>query len=560
MPLYVVGLGDAAPTRDLELTDLMVDEVAFVEDQVRFQARLAGHGFAGEAVDVQLLRKPVDAAPTAPGEEIDRVTVKAPADGQSTPFEIRHRPEEVGEFVYTLKIDERPRELLTDNNRIGRRVSVRDQKLKVLLVDGTPRFEYRYLLAFLKRDRTIDLRTVLQSADPEYSEQEAVALPTFPNETEGPDGLFSYDAVLFGDVDPSLLSTSQMQNLATYVSKRGGGALFIAGQNYDPLAYRGTPLEPLLPIKLAEARDPAGTGAPINTFRPTLTAEGRTHPIFRFADDEALNAQIWESLQPMDWFLEIPRKQELAFVLMTHPELSGSDGPLPLLLYQYVGAGKVMFQAVDETWKWRFRVADQYFGRYWIQTIRFLARSKLLGQKGAEITTDRRRYRREQPIRVQVRFVNPGLSPAGDEVTVQVEREGRGPRRLTLRRSPSVRDLFEGVLPQAPEGPYEVRLLPPPLLEGGMPTTSFQVDPPSGEFEQVRMNEPELLRAAAVSRGKYYTPAVTVSSVLDDLPAPQMVPLDTDPPIPLWSNPIVLGLFLGLLTLEWVLRKRKQMV
>ena len=91
--------------------------------------------------------------------------------------------------------------------------------------------------------------------------------------------------------------------------------------------------------------------------------------------------------------------------------LTGSDGKLPLFLYQFVGAGKSMFHAVDDTWRWRFRVGDRYFGRFWIQTIRFLARSKLLGQRQAEIQTDRRRYQRNQPIQIRVRFPNPGLRP-----------------------------------------------------------------------------------------------------------------------------------------------------
>ncbi|MBX6312507.1 MAG: hypothetical protein IRY99_06250, partial [Isosphaeraceae bacterium] len=48
--------------------------------------------------------------------------------------------------------------------------------------------------------------------------------------------------------------------------------------------------------------------------------------------------------------------------------------------------------------------------------------------------------------------------------------------------------------------------------------------------------------------------------LLKDLPAPQKVPLDTDPPIPLWNTWPILGLFLTILTAEWILRKRKQMV
>jgi hypothetical protein len=218
-----------------------------------------------------------------------------------------------------------------------------------------------------------------------------------------------------------------------------------------------------------------------------------------------------------------------------------------------------MFNAVDDTWRWRFRVGDRYFGRYWIQTIRFLARSKLLGRKQAEVSTDRRRYQRNQPVQVRVRFPNPGIAPTGGEVVVQVERKGQGPRKLTLKASPGTRNVFEGALPQAVEGEYEIRLLPPPVLEGPIPSTTFRVDAPAGELERVQMNESELIRAATTSGGKFYTPATT-ASLLKDLPRPQKVPLDTDPPIPLWNTWPVLALFLGVITAEWLLRKRKQMV
>ena len=51
MPLYPIGLGDPEPARDLELTELLVDDVVFVDDLVRFQAKLLARGFAGQEVD-----------------------------------------------------------------------------------------------------------------------------------------------------------------------------------------------------------------------------------------------------------------------------------------------------------------------------------------------------------------------------------------------------------------------------------------------------------------------------------------------------------------------------
>ncbi len=557
VPIFAVGVGDSEPAKDLELTDMLVDEVVFVDDLVRFEAKLQAKGFAGEPVTVRLSRK-------LPGssrfEDLEAKKFTAPPDGQTRRIEITHRPHETGEITFRMRVDEQERELSKENNEQIRVVNVRKEKLKVLLIDGEPRYEFRYLKSFLERDRTIDLKVLLLSSDVEYAEQDPFAIARFPQVKEGADGLFSYDVVILGDADPTFLNGPQMKNLVEFVTQKGGGLMFVAGENFNPLSYKRTPLEPLLPILLDDARNPSAVGAGLPAFRPNLTAEGATHPIFRFGDDVPASRRIWDDLPPLNWYFEAPKKQPAAFVLAAHPTAKAADGaPLPVLLYQFNGAGKVMFSAVDDTWRWRFRVGDNGpFGRFWIQTIRFMARSKMLNQKQAEVTTDRKRYTRNQTALVQVRFPNPGLAPK-DELSVEVARKGQGPRKLVLRVAPGVKNVFEGVLAPMPEGEYEVKLLPPPVLTGGLPSTTFRVDPPAGEMERVRMNEVELRRATDLTGGKFYTPQ-TLGSLLDDLPAPQKVPLDTDPPIAVWNSWPLLALFLAMAGLEWVFRKRKQMV
>ncbi len=558
VPLFTIGLGDPQPERDLELSDLQVDEVVFVDDQVPFRFKLSGRGFANKEVKVSLKELPPGGKDPAAGKEIAARREAVPAEGEPKAIEIGHRPTQVGDVTFVVEVEPQDRERRADNNRIVRTIHVRKEKLKVLYVEGYPRYEYRYLKNFLEREESVDLGVVLLSADPEYSDQDLYALPTFP---ASKDDLFVYDAVILGDADPSFLSASQMSNLREFVTEKGGGLLFLAGEAFNPLSYKGTPLEPLLPIQLAEARNPTAVGTAISAFRPRLTPEGRSSPIFRFGDDEASSLKVWENLPELFWFLEAPRKQPAAFVLAEHPTLRGADGPLPIVLYQFVGAGKTMFNAVDDTWRWRLRVADRYFGRFWIQSLRFLARSKAAGHKQAEITTDRAVYPYNQPVQLRVRFPNPGLAPAGPGLSVQVERKGRGPRTVALKVSPAARNVFEGVMPQPEIGEYEARLLPPPVLEGGLPSTKFRIDPPAGEFERLRMNEPELRQAAEANGGKFYTPATATSAAfLKGLPEAQKVPLETDPPIPLWNGWPVLTLFLAVVTAEWVLRKRKQMV
>lgn len=559
VPIYLVGLGDAQPPKDLALTDLIVDEVVFVKDTVRFQAKLSGRGFEGLDIPVRLLELPANSTDPAQGKEVARITVKVAPDGQSVPIQLVHRPETVGEISYVIDAAVQPREEREENNQILRRITVREDKLKVLLVDGRPRYEYRYLKSFLeRRPETIDLSVVLQSADPEYSTQDLVALPALPTSGEGDDGLFSYDVVILGDADPAFVSPSQLELLSKFVTEKGGGLVFISGEDFNPLQYRATALEPLLPILLDQARDPAAAGQGITPFSLSLTAEGQSSPIFAFGDDPAENAEIWRNLPPHYWYFDAPRKQPAAFVLAERPQGQGDQAPTPIMLYQFVGAGKTMFVGIDDTWRWRLGVGDRYFGRFWIQTIRFMARSRLEADRQAQLITDRRLYRDQQPVQVRLRFAASGTSTPR---SVQVELTGPTglQRALTLDAGPGPRPDYQTVIPPLSPGDYKLRLLPPPALDR-YPTADFRVEAPASETERIELNTTELATTAERSGGKVFSISSTPGEVLEALPSPQKVPLEADPPIPLWNDWRLLTLFLGLLSAEWILRKRKQMV
>src|SRR6185503_14364002 len=88
VPLYTIGLGDPEPARDLELTELLVDDVVFVDDLVRFQAKLLSRGFEGQEVTVRLKEQDKGSNDPQAGRELESIKVKAPPDGQPTRIEI----------------------------------------------------------------------------------------------------------------------------------------------------------------------------------------------------------------------------------------------------------------------------------------------------------------------------------------------------------------------------------------------------------------------------------------------------------------------------------------
>jgi hypothetical protein len=193
-----------------------------------------------------------------------------------------------------------------------------------------------------------------------------------------------------------------------------------------------------------------------------------------------------------------------------------------------------------------------------VQTIRFLARGKLSSGRGAQLTTDRREYQRGEVAQVRARFLDPRLAPAADQVTVVVDSPGQARRRINLRRNPAAEGLFEGSLGELANGRYEL-ILSEPQLPGSPPSARFTVVAPPGEFAQTAMDAVTLRAVADSTRGKFYTIA-DAGQLLPELPAGRRVPIENLPPISLWNRWWLLAAFVGCLTTEWILRKRKGML
>jgi hypothetical protein len=589
VPLFFIGLGDAHEARDLRLHDLQVEDSVYVNDRLIFEARLTAQGYTdGRIVPIQLYEKLPDGALKKLGAP---ELVATDPDGKPVKFRLVYQPTEPGEKTFVLIAQPQTDETgSTDNNRLERTVTVRESKLiRVLYIEGYPRYEFRYLKNLLEREndrdprnKTMDLKVLLLDSDSEYASEDRSALADFPTREE----LNGYDVVILGDCDPRdpKLGERNLRHLAEFVEERGGGLLMIAGSRYSPHAYHGGPLRDVLPIQVTS---PPAADVDLKTpFHPQLTAVGRFHPIFRFNPDEAGNTAIWSHLAPLYWWSEGFRTQPAAEVLLLHPggrtdleirptppagrtdlQIRPSAEPgetgLPLAVQQFVGAGRSLFFGFDESWRWRFREDEGHYNQFWIQTVRYLARSRL-GR--IDLRLDRQAsYRRGEPIRVTVRFPDDAPAPPPD-TRVEVLAARRPPggaalekETLRLARVEGSRATFEGLLTRTPDGDYQF-WLSAPAVPDPRPHAEARVLPPPGELEQLRMNQPDLERAADETHGKFYTLA-DIDRLIDDLPAGARLTLSTpQPPRLLWNHYAVFALALALLASEWALRKRKHLL
>jgi len=575
VPLFFVGLGAAHDVRDVALRDLQVEDTVYVNDRLVFELRLVATGYEPMQVPVTLHEKGKEDE-----EPLDRQVVPIDPAGKPVKVRLTHVPKQAGEKIYVIKTPAQQDEVDKDNNRLQRPVSVRETKLlKVLYVEGYRRYEYHFVKTLLEREsarikgnKTMELKVYLQDADPAHAAQDASVISELPARKE----LEAYDVVLLGDVNPKpprdpARMEEFLKSLAEFVREKGGGLLVLSGERYTPRAYGDTPLKDILPIELpADARPQEVDVAILDGYRLELTPTGRVHPIFRFSPEERENDEAWGKLREMYWHADGYKPKRAAEILATHPKAKlpadrdGDAGKLPLVLQQFVGAGRCMFFGFHESWRWGFRENLARFNQFWVQSIRYLSRSRL-GR--IDLRLDRQtNYRRGEPVKVMVRFPDDAPPPP-DDTAVEVVVERRPPgragdtttRTLRLTKVDGSRASYEAILTQTPEGDYAFWLTRPSVPDP-KPHAECKVVAPPGEMYGLRLNEPELVLAAEQSGGRYFTLA-DADQVVHALPDGNRVTLASNgPPWLVWTYPVLFLLAIALLTTEWLWRKRMNLL
>ncbi|HMB96045.1 MAG TPA: glutamine amidotransferase, partial [Tepidisphaeraceae bacterium] len=463
--IYPVIVGSDRTPTNLAIQSISAEEAAFKGDIVNIRATLRGSGFpSGHVVTLQLKDKKTGASVLDPtGKPVEQnVTIDNDLPVEA---ELQFKPTEIGQLDLVVEAAPQPGEIDDADNSREVQIAVLDAKINLLYVDGYPRWEYRYLKNEMIRDQTIDISCLLTSADPTFAQEGDKPITRFPESIEE---IMDYDVVIFGDVDPRQFSDSQLQLVADFVAKRGGGFGMVAGPRWSPAMYRGTPIEAILPVNISRVQ--SDDDAPITQgFRPALTKVGSDSSIFRFFADRAQNEKyIREEIQPLFWYCKVvTAKPGVGEVFAEHPTESGPDGrKAPILVLGRFGAGRTLFSAIDDSWRWRFYTGESIFDTYWVQQVRYLARSKKLGQRRVTLASVRPIYELGDQVRVMMRIVDPQLlQQLPEQVRVDIlDATGKVVRSESLSRQQDQPDLFAMSFSADQVGKFVVKV--PPIAGG----------------------------------------------------------------------------------------------
>lgn len=553
IPIVCVATGEQLPQPDLALTDLLADDAVVLGDRVNLQVTVT-------AWDIEARRATVQLRDMQSGQIVDSASAEFSAASDTTGVQLSYVPTMAGSSVIQLEVASAANEKNLENNLLERAIEVRDQTLRILLIQKSPSFEYRFLKTLLERtarqgsdSHDFEVDVVLQDADATHVSQDKHALRLVPGDRET---IAAYDVIVVGEIDPSLVASSAQQFMVEHVTKAGCGLMFVCNPGFDPGQWSGRPLASLMPLDATQRGPTPWTfDGRERRWQPTKLGENALPLQLTTASGAE---ELWHTLPGPQWIYHPGTMKPGAQVLAATAQGDG-DTSLPLLISQFVGAGRVVMQTNDETYRWiGYGGSDLTYDRYWIQMLRWLARGKLNAQTQSELSVEPRRVRAGQPLQFSLRLSPEALTGLGDKTaTINVERIGGETKPVELTRSQSASAQFKGLETALPPGSYRASVSQP--ADASVASVTFTVTSPPGEQANLRSDWSALRRLAEESHGKFFI-ARDVQDLLSQLPKGSPVRRGALPPQPLWNSPWIAAALVILLTLEWVLRRSANML
>jgi hypothetical protein len=461
-PVFTRTFGGDHEVKDLAVELRSPQELAYVGQKVPIPVLVRQHGLSGARATLALRHD---------AEEVERRQVLIPPS-ETTEVRFELQRNKVGLYRYEVRAEPLPGEVSLVNNTAPLLLRVVDQPIRVLLLEGKPYWDNKFLMRTLSADPSVELdclvrmsasrlyrRTLSRSLgrEPAAKDPPAPAVRESWQVLPGPsevlakgDGFRAYQVIVLGRDAEVFLTEPVLGQLRAWLLRDGGCLVCYRGQ---PMSQVGQRLGQLLPVSWAPARE--------SRFRPSLTERGRDLRWFPGQGADP-TAEAFAGLPTLATAARPDQPRPLAVVLATaNAPAPGADSPV--VTYQPYGSGRVVTIEGSGMWRWAFlppehKAPDEVYRSLWHSLLRWLASSATLlpGQKLA-LRSDRVSFGTGEPATATLVLRDEAAGAQVPAVELQGDALDK-PRTVTpvpLGDEPGVFRVAFGALP---EGRYQARV------------------------------------------------------------------------------------------------------
>jgi len=533
VPIWTFCPGGPVPRHDLWIETASTEALAFSGAEVELAATLRVAGYPNRSFKLDVLQ----------GDKLIATKEVLPDTNGIGRMAVRVTAPAAGEQRYVFRVPALPEEADTANNERAIFLRSVGEKVRVLLAEAQPHWDTKFLVQSLKRDPHVDLTAVYRLSNSRHvavvtatGTETRVEQDLFPRSA---DALNKFDVIVLGRGAEAFFDGSTEKLLTEFLARRGGSLVFARGK---PYGGRFQPLAKLEPVAWGSGLTPA--------VRLRPTDAGREHPMFDLGSAGTLD-ELLERLPALDQVSVTLGEKPLAVVLAAS---ENSEGPV-LLAYQRYGQGKALSLNASGLWRWSFRETGQEeseiaYRRFWVSLLQWvLSGSQFLPGADVALTSARRYYSSEQPMQFLISTRNvdrvsyqPRLVITGDDRTIEVEPRPKG-------------EAFVAEAGPFPPGTYRVVL----RNNVGKPSELSQsVEVLSASLEKRDLSaDPETMRRLAQISGGAVLNAADITRMPEVVRRWEASRQLAHRQRPIWDRWWLLTGILGLLAVEWWLRRQE---
>jgi len=544
LPVFTVGVGSEALPKDIQVDRVSTPRSVLLGASLMLDVTVTQSGYSGQTVTVDV---------EDDGRIVGSEKVTLPSNGTPASVRVRAEATEAGPRQFKFRVSPLAGEAVTQNNVREALINVRDVRERILYYEGEPRFEMKFLRRAVADDKNLLTVALQRTADNKYmrldGEPEEVA-GGFPRTR---DELFRYRGLILGSVEAGAFSGDQLQMIADFVDRRGGGLLMLGGaRSFGEGGYGGTPVADALPL-LIDPKTRASDPAPLARLKVAPTAAGRSHAVTQIAGGEAASLARWPQL-PLVTSINAPLPTKpAATTLLTGTDERGRTHNV--LSWQPFGRGKAIAFTAQDSWQWQMHASipleDQTHEQFWRQLLRWAV-------DGVPEPVDVRiseRVEPGEPVELDATVVDKSFVGMNDaSVVAHVVRPNGQTMNVPLQWTGERDGEYKGTFVSAEPGAYEVSV---DATRGtdtlGTGTSYVRAAAGETEFFDPTMHPGPLRRIAEDTGGRFYTPE-TVGRLAEDIryAGRGVTALEERD---LWNMPIILLGLVGLLSSEWGYRR-----
>ena len=519
VPVFTCPVGSDVSVRDYGVVLSSSEELTFVNQRARIPVTITQIGMPDSEVDVELRQG---------GTLLESKKARFVGNTPEVNVDFAVSRDRAGLYTFDVVVPPQKGEALIANNRRRFALRVVDERIRVLLLEGKPYWDSKFLVRLLRRDPNVSLTTatfirndrVLLEAPPDEvaanggTDEPAIrpagasVPPIKPHNSRQPledrEFLGHFQVVMLGRDAGTFLTEASVENLRDWISRTGGHLV----------CARGRPAEEKdLPAGVANILPVAWKSDAETRFTLDLTERGKSLALFETgAADKAADSPnvVLKSLPSLITATRVEQERSLTVVL-ARAQLEQGE-PMAVLSMQNYGSGKTLVLEGQGMWRWAFRPpadalhGEEIYRAFWANMVRWLAGSnEFLPSQTLALRTGKPLYHcGERPMFYLLRKDVPNDAAAKASLKIELFRENDDgaedrafPKKL-LEPQPVPREplMLQAECTTLDEGHYRA------TIAGTEVQTAFEVLPPLKEKLDLRARPDLLQQLSDMTDGK----------------------------------------------------------